>query len=143
MATSPYVNGFTADGAASALAGFQTAFPKFNPAGTVTSEANGTQTWGYGKQVATGLATPQTYSAAITGTQFLIDADSNEFQIDLGGNTNIVVNAMQFLDNSNTVGLEVATGSTAEYIYNGAFTLLSGSKFLLSPSAVANEFYDL
>jgi hypothetical protein len=126
-----YTNGFTEFGAGRMMNnGFYNPAPNYAPYGTVTFPSpGGTSTWGYGKTITTSLPTPQAYTRTFDNTtQTITVGESSAFDI-LRPESAISVNivGVQFLKSDNTPVLEVALLDTAQFIYDGEFTILGGS----------------
>jgi hypothetical protein len=131
-----YVNGFTSDGAQAIFIdeGFAAGAPNYAPYGTVGFPAvGGGQTWGYGKENTTNLPTPQAYTVSSnyninTGNFSLNIGASQAFDIlRPSGATTVNILGVQFLTADNTPVLEVAVNDTAQFIYDGEFTILGSS----------------
>ena len=136
-----YTNGFTGNGYLRIIdAIFNTTDHTYAPFGAVTFPSpGGTSTWGYGKANTTSLPTPQSFSKSVGGSQANFLTDSDPFDI-LKPPSALTVNitGVQFLDASNAPLLEVDVNDTAQFIYDGEFTIISGSSVDFSTNV---DFY--
>ena len=124
-----FTNGFTVEGASRVFLEFGVQAPNYSPFGEVTFDA-GDQSWGYGKLNTTNLPTPQAYSYSVDTTNQTINfgQNSSAFDIVLPDNAfSIDITGVQILKTDNTIVAEIPTSSTAAFIYDGEFTILSGS----------------
>jgi hypothetical protein len=122
-----FTNGFTEYAAGRVFLDFKTTALNYAPYGTRFNNIE--QTWGYGKTDTTGLPTPQAHSSSVEAATEKINflSNSSPFDILLNDATNIVIYGVQLLDSSNNVLLETPVSSNATFIYDGEFTILSGS----------------
>lgn len=136
-----YTNGFTTDGYNRIIGAlFNQTNHTYAPYGSVTFPSpGGTSTWGYGKDNTTSLPTPQNFVRTIGGSQANFGNDSNPFDITRPP-TALTVNitGVQFLDASNAPIFEVNVNDTAQFIYDGEFTIIGGSSVDFSTNT---DFY--
>lgn len=136
-----YTNGFTENGYVRIIGAlFNEQTFKYAPYGAVTFPSpGGTSTWGYGKTNTTNLPTPQTFSKSIGGSQANFLGDSDPFDIikPLSALT-VNITGVQFLDASNAPLFEVDVNDSAQFIYDGEFTIIGGSSVDFSTNT---DFY--
>lgn len=129
-----YTNGFTTTGSGQIFSNFfNNAAPNYTPYGS-----RDLNDWGYGLTDTTSLPTPQTYTFTEENGLVTISGDSNPFDILLNGATAIQITGVQFVNSSNAPLLEVNVNDSADFIYDGEFTIVGSSTIDFSTSV---DFY--